>query len=56
MREAYRTVKIEKATYSERWETIYAAKDISDQELEEFKASLIADGYKVVHVIRGKKV
>lgn len=55
MREVYRTIKIEKATYNERWETIYAAKDMSDQELAEFKASLIADGYKVLHVVKGKE-
>ena len=56
MGELNRKVKIEKAEYHEKWETIYADGDITDEELEEFKTSLKNDGYKVVHVIKGKKV
>lgn len=44
----------DKAEYSVKWETIYAEKDISEEELEEFIEDLKAKGYKIIHVVTGK--
>lgn len=44
----------DKAEYNIKWETIYAEKDISEEELEEFIKDLKTKGYKIIHIVTGK--
>lgn len=55
MRDTYRTIKKDKLEYSEKWETVYVGKNVSDKDVEEFITSIKSDGYKVIHVVESKK-
>ena len=43
------------ADYNIRWETIYADKNIKKEDLEEFRKQLEEKGFKILHIITGKK-
>ncbi len=43
----------DKADYNIKWETIYANKDITEEELNEFKSQLEKDNYRILNVIKG---
>lgn len=45
----------DKADYNIKWETIYANKDVTEEELSEFKNQLENEGYRVVNVLKGTK-
>jgi len=40
------------AEYHIRWETIYADKNILEEDLNKFKEKLKKDNYKVLHIIK----
>lgn len=44
-----------KADYNIKWETIYANKDVTEEELSEFKNQLENEGYRAVKVLKGNK-
>lgn len=43
----------DKADYNIKWETIYANKDITEEELNEFKSQLEKDNYRILNVVKG---
>lgn len=54
MKKKYISYK-DKADYNVKWETIYANKNITEEEINEFKNQLEEKGYRVINVLIGSK-